>query len=48
VVETRLKRLVCDGKLTLANAQEAIATNGVLAYKNYVNKEGCPPLESEQ
>lgn len=48
VVETRLKRMVCDGKITLAKAQEAIAKNWVLAYKNYVNKEGCPALEDEQ
>ncbi len=42
VVESRLKRLVCDGKMSLADAQKAIATNWVTAYKNYVNKEGCP------
>jgi hypothetical protein len=48
VVETRLKRLVCDGKITLAKAQAAIAKNWVLAYKNYVNREGCPALEDEQ
>lgn len=48
VLETRLKRLVCDGKLSLADAQKAIATNWVAAYKKYVNKEGCPALEHEQ
>lgn len=48
VLETRLKRLVCDGKLALADAQKAIATNWVAAYKKYVNKEGCPALEHEQ
>jgi len=48
VLETRLKRLVCDRKLPLADAQKAIATNWVAAYKKYVNREGCPPLENEQ
>ena len=34
----------------LANpdAQKAIATNWVAAYKKYVNREGCPPLEHDQ
>lgn len=45
VVETRLKRLICDGKITLAEAQKAIATNWVAAYKKYVNREGCPEVE---
>src|SRR5712691_5095797 len=45
VLETRLKRLVCDRKLPLADAQKAIATDWVAAYKKYVNREGCPPLE---
>jgi hypothetical protein len=48
VLETRLKQLVCDRKLPLADAQKAIATEWVAAYKKYVNREGCPPLESEQ
>ena len=48
VVETRLKRLVCDGKLPLADARKAIAKNWVAAYKTYVNREGCPALENEQ
>ena len=48
VVETRLNRLVCDGKLSLADAQTAIATNWVAAYKKYANREGCPVLEDEQ
>jgi hypothetical protein len=45
VVEKRLKRLVCDGKLSLADAQNAIAINWVAAYKKYVNRKGCPALE---
>lgn len=42
VLETRLKRMVCEGKLTLAQAQKEIATNWIAAYKKYVDKEGCP------
>ena len=34
-VEYALKRLVCDGRLTLAQAQRAIATNWVAAYSRY-------------
>lgn len=45
VVETRLKRLICDGKITLAEAQKAISTNWITAYKKYVNREGCPEQE---
>jgi hypothetical protein len=40
--------MVCDdGKLTLAEAQKAIATNWIAAYKKYVDKEGCPELDEE-
>ena len=42
VLETRLKRLVCAGKLSLAAAQRAIATNWIAAYKRYVSRDGCP------
>lgn len=48
VLETRLKKNVCAGKMTLADAQKAIATNWIKAYKTYVNGEGCPPLENDQ
>lgn len=48
VVETRLKRMVCAEKISLADAQKAIATNWIAAYKTYVNGEGCPALEQEQ
>lgn len=47
VLETKLKRLVCDGKLTLADAQKAIATNWVAAYKKYVHTEGCPDIDEQ-
>jgi len=45
VLETRLKRMVCAGNLTLAEAQKAISTNWITAYKKYINKEGCPEIE---
>ncbi len=48
VVETRLKRMVCEGKISLVDAQKAIATNWITAYRKYVNKEGCPQLEEDQ
>jgi len=47
VLETKLKRMVCDGKLTLQEAQEAIAKNWIAAYKKYVHKEGCPEIDEE-
>jgi hypothetical protein len=34
--------------MALADAQSAIATDWVAAYRKYVNKEGCPLLEDEQ
>ena len=47
VLETRLKRLVCANRITLAEAQKAIATDWIAAYKKYVDREGCPSLEGE-
>ena len=41
VIETKLKRLVCDGKITLAEAQREIATDWISAYKEYVDPKGC-------
>jgi hypothetical protein len=38
VVETKLKRLVCAGTITLKTAQDAISTNWVAAYNKYVTK----------
>jgi hypothetical protein len=46
-VETKLKRLVCKGELTLAQAQRAIATNWVAAYKKYVDVDGCPEVDEK-
>jgi hypothetical protein len=36
VIETKLKTMICSGKITLSDAQKAIATNWVLAYNKYV------------
>ena len=36
VVETRLKTLVCNGKISLSAAQTAIRTNWIAAYQRYV------------
>jgi hypothetical protein len=38
VIETKLKRLICAGTITLAEAQKAISTNWVAAYNKYVTK----------
>ncbi len=42
VIETKLKRLVCSGEITLETAQFAIATNWVAAYNRYVKPLNCP------
>jgi len=46
-LETKLKRMVCDGKLTLVEAQKSITTNWIAAYKKFVDKDGCPDLDEE-
>jgi hypothetical protein len=46
-LETKLKRMVCDGKMTLAEAQKAIATNWIAAYRKYIDKDGCPDLDEK-
>lgn len=45
VLETKLKRMVCKGQISLATAQQAIATDWVRAYKRYVDRDGCPEDE---
>lgn len=43
-LEERLHQLVCDGKLDLPTAQQAIATNWITAYKKYLgNAAAVPP-----
>lgn|GEM_PF-393828 len=39
VLEDRLNNLVCSGQLSLATAQEAIASNWVTAYQKYVGTQ---------
>ena len=36
VIETRLKRMVCTGKISLADAQKEIATDWMAAHTKYV------------
>ena len=48
VLESRLKRNVCAGKITLRAAQKAIAQNWIKAYHTYVNAEGCPELSDDE
>ena len=47
VVETKLKRLVCAGTITLKEAQKAISTNWVNAYKKYVVPADATTASSE-
>lgn len=35
-IETHLKTMVCKGQITLAEAQHAIATDWIAAYKQYI------------
>jgi len=37
--------MVCDGTMTLEEAQHAVSTNWIAAYKKYVHKEGCPDID---
>ncbi len=41
VLETKLKRLVCDGEVPLEDAQKAIASNWIEAYRQYVGELSC-------
>lgn len=40
-IETALKREVCAGKITLKQAQDAIRTNWIEAYRKYVGPLQC-------
>jgi hypothetical protein len=46
VVETKLKKLVCTGTITLSVAQKAIATNWLIAYNQYVTPKDATSVES--
>jgi hypothetical protein len=43
VIENKLNELVCAGQITLAAAQDDIATNWVAAYEKYVTTAVAPP-----
>lgn len=40
-VEGRLKKLVCNGTITLQEAQDAISTDWISSYKKYYDSAGC-------
>lgn len=40
-IEGKLKRLLCAGKITLKEAQDAIASDWIAAYKKYYDAAGC-------
>jgi hypothetical protein len=45
-VETALKRLICSGGITLANAQKAIATDWIAAYNKYTSAADIKAADS--
>lgn len=46
-LEDRLRELVCDGGLDLAEAQQEIATNWIVAYKKYFHTDRPLPVRSD-
>jgi hypothetical protein len=46
VVETALKRLICSAKISLADAQKAIATDWVAAYNKYTSAADIKAVDS--
>ena len=46
VIETKLKTLICSGKIKLADAQKAISTNWVAAYNKYVTAADQKTVDS--
>lgn len=40
-LENALNRAVCTGRITLADAQQAIAKDWISAYRRFVNPRGC-------
>ena len=46
VVETALKRLICSGGITLADAQKAIATDWIAAYNKYTTAADIKAVDS--
>lgn len=43
-IENELHALVCDGRLSLATAQRAIASNWYVAYETYLGTPGAPAV----
>jgi hypothetical protein len=48
VIESKLQHVVCPGEMTLADARDAIVTDWIAAYKQYVHPDGCTALEPNQ
>ena len=46
VVETALKRLICSGGITLADAQRAISTDWIAAYNKYTSAADIKAVDS--
>jgi hypothetical protein len=46
VVETALKRLICSGGITLADAQKAVAKDWVAAYNKYTSAADIKAVDS--
>lgn len=46
VIETKLKNMICSGKITLADAQKAIATDWVSSYNKYVTPADLKVVDS--
>jgi hypothetical protein len=46
VVETKLKNMICSAKISLADAQKAIATDWVAAYNKYVTPADAKVADS--
>ena len=46
VVETALKRLICSGGITLADAQKAISTDWIAAYNKYTSAADIKAVDS--
>jgi hypothetical protein len=41
VLENQLHKLICNGTVTMQDAQSAISTNWVSAYTKYIDPKGC-------
>ncbi|CAB4243682.1 conserved exported protein of unknown function [Methylacidimicrobium sp. AP8] len=47
-LEDRLHKLVCSGKVDLAEAQKAIATDWIEAYRKYIGEDGGRPKKEDR